>query len=325
MPSRGRYEGQGLPVNDTIKNMRPWQRREREEQIRAIALAQLTAPREGFDPFVYIDELELLSPARRRTVENLEATIMLCLGARLRPTRTKQLLGFLREKREENGELAQFTEFDAFLKEAIGSDVLVAHDFAPSVFASMDHDAIWNDLRGTVARLSDLGPGVFLNSGTLLGVTRDKALIAHDDDIDLAFVMKAQDAAGAAREWIELRGKLISMGLFSKEHYNPKDVAILKATSAGDYMVDLFPAWVEDGRVYVYPHTCGELDVAQVLPTRPCAVTGLPVPAEPEAMLALNYGAGWQVPDPYYKFPWAQAKRKFAAFLDAVERENKQA
>ncbi|MDP5334930.1 MAG: hypothetical protein NWR54_08100 [Paracoccaceae bacterium] len=312
-------------MNDTIKNMRPWQRREREQQIRDIALEQLTKPRAGFDPYVYIDELEQLSPARRRTVENLEATIMLCMGARMRPTRTRQSLRFLRDKRAENGELHLFDAFETFLKDAIGTDVLLAHGFAPKAFGSMDHDAIWNDLRGTVARLNDLGPGVFLNSGTLLGVTRDKALIAHDDDIDLAFVMKAQDATAAAREWIALRGTLVGMGLFSQEHYNPKDIAILKVKSAGDYMVDLFPAWIEGGRVFVYPHTYGELDVAQVLPTRPCAVTGLPVPAAPEAMLALNYGPGWQVSDPYFKFPWAQAKRNFAAFLDAVEREARQA
>lgn len=310
-------------MNDSIRKMRPWQIREREQQIREIAADQLVNPGDGFDPLVHIDELNELSSSRHRSIENLEATILLCIGARIRPTRTRQLMTYLREKRAENGELHLFEAFDSHLKKAIGSEVLLGHDYAPKAFGSMDHDAIWDDLRETIAGLSDIGDGVFLNSGTLLGVTRDKALIAHDDDIDLGFLLKARNAEDAAREWVALRGVLVQKGLFSLEHYKPKDPAILKARSGGDYMVDIFPVWLEEGRVFVYPHTCGELREEQVFPTRPCMVTGLPVPAEPEAMLALNYGPGWRVPDPYFRFPWAQAKRNFADFLQAVERENR--
>jgi hypothetical protein len=42
------------------------------------------------------------------------------------------------------------------------------------------------------------------------------------------------------------------------------------------------------------------------------------MPAEPEKMLAVNYGPEWRQPDPYFKFPWSRAKVRFHNFLEAV-------
>ncbi|MGB5863990.1 MAG: hypothetical protein WBG95_06785, partial [Sulfitobacter sp.] len=83
--------------------------------------------------------------------------------------------------------------------------------------------------------------------------------------------------------------------------------------------IDLFPAWIEKDRVYVYPHTYGELHRDEVFPLKPCPVTGQAIPAEPEKMLAVNYGPSWDVPNPVFKFEWGRASKKFAKFLKQVK------
>ena len=93
------------------------------------------------------------------------------------------------------------------------------------------------------------------------------------------------------------------------------DRIILKLRGPDGVDIDLFPAWVAEGQVFVFPHTVGALSVDQVLPLRPCPVTGYPVPQDPEAMLEVNYGADWRVPDPLFKFDWPGAYQAFARFL----------
>ncbi|MCG7494696.1 hypothetical protein [Thalassobius sp. Cn5-15] len=65
-------------------------------------------------------------------------------------------------------------------------------------------------------------------------------------------------------------------------------------------------------------HNCADLTAADVLPLHTCDISGRPAPAEPEKMLAVNYDASWRESDPYLKFPWAGAARRFKTFLGAV-------
>ncbi len=83
--------------------------------------------------------------------------------------------------------------------------------------------------------------------------------------------------------------------------------------------IDVFPAWLEGDKLYVYPHTSGELGKTDLLPLAACKTTGLPIPRDAEAMLEVNYGKGWRTPDPGFRFDWTVANKKFAAFWDALE------
>ena len=94
-----------------------------------------------------------------------------------------------------------------------------------------------------------------MNSGTLLGVTRDKRLIEHDDDLDLALVLKANTAAAAAKEWNELTATLRDQGIIDLKKTNSPSV--LKLQGTGDLDIDLFPCWIEDGRIFVFPYSYG--------------------------------------------------------------------
>lgn len=247
----------------------------------------------------------------------LEATIATLVAGRVRPTRAFNLLRRLRDLRAAAGETEDFDQFEALVQASLAPLRLTHHGYGAQVFRTLDHESVWERVSAHLAALSAEGYRVFLNSGTLLGVVRDGQLIDHDDDIDLALVLRARSAAGAAREWQKLREKLTDLDLLSDQDTHAPGVYSLKP--AGQTRIDLFPAWAEGGRFFVYPHTHGALATADVLPLRVCERTGHPLPAKPDAMLSVNFGANWQVPDPFFKFPWAEANAQFAPFLEALQ------
>ena len=94
---------------------------------------------------------------------------------------------------------------------------------------------------------------------------------------------------------------------------------MLKIKLKSDIVVDLFPTWVRDDRVYVWPPTFGELEKSSLFPLRSVSIAGqdFPAPADPEKMLVLNYGSNWLIADPHFVFPWRQAREKFKIVLKA--------
>jgi len=298
---------------------RPWQRRLRVMEIRDIALAQLFHPRPEFDRDRYTKELVSLAPVPQdqMAADFLEADILLKLGAGGRPRRAQKSLYRLYKAQVAANGLPAFETFAALLREIETRGHSLEGLYFPQAFLSMNHDSIWADVRKVLGEVSAVIGPLFLNSGTLLGVVRDKSFIAHDDDVDLAVILEAEGAESAARAWQEARIKLDQAGLLAvRQGPNP---GAAKLISGGVYNIDLFPGWIEQGRVYVYPHTCGDLPDTALLPLATCDVTDLPIPADAEAMLAVNYGRGWREPDPGYAFPWTRANRRFAAFLTALE------
>ncbi len=301
------------------EGMLRWERRQRISEIHEIVRASFSRDKKGYRPVKLLNELEQVGTKRLRdTPAYLEAKVMICLGSGLRPARVRRMLNNLRRVRLERDEGAAFDAFEALMKAEMGQEVLVGHGFNPAVFGLGDNTDVWTDIDKIMLFLKENCGEAFLNSGTLLGVIRDKRLIAHDDDIDLALLLKARNAADAAVEWRALGERLHAAGML-EEGFTEGSRSIIKLKSQGAYQVDLFPCWVASGKVYVYPHTYGELTRKDVFPTQACAVSGQPVPAEPEKMLQLNYGDGWHTPDEYFSFPWQEAGRKFATFLNGLK------
>lgn len=286
----------------------------RISQIHAIAAAQLAHPAENFDVFAHLRALDAVAEDPRSLIE-LEARIMLQFAGRIRRSRTRIFMNSLRKLRIAESNRAAFDAFEAMLKGAMQSDTLAAHDFSAQGFARRDHAAIWAETRALIDQVAMLTDGVFLNSGTLLGVVRDGRLIDHDDDIDLGVLIPATTEREAGRLWRALTPALAELGEGGDRSSSRSPQVTLRAR--GGVSVDLFPAWIYRGAAFVYPHTYGALPEADVLPLGRCAVTGLHIPANPEAMLAVNYGGEWREPDPYFIFPWKRQKRKFARFLRA--------
>lgn len=288
---------------------------QRLREIRAIGMAALHEGPGGLNLWTYVGELKGLR-VRGHKIAKREAKIALLVAMRERPTQVVGSLNSLRSLCKGKGLDDRFAAFEALVMQSLGDVRLTNHSYRAENFGEMSHDPIWSHISGHLSALSDAGYEAFLNSGTLLGVIRDKRLIDHDDDIDLAVILNATTCAEAVTEWMQLRDRLREDGVLDEvATTNP---SIFKLLPVGAIQIDLFPAWFEDDRMYIYPHTFGELSRSDVLPLQACKVTQNPIPADPEKMLALNYGEGWRAPDPYFKFPWALAKKRFDEFLSGV-------
>jgi hypothetical protein len=285
---------------------------QRVAEIRLMALAEIMAKDTGINADRLYFELHDI---KRRPLSSawLEASVMLAIIRRARPARVFGWLGKLRDRCKSAQDIAQFDLFEKRLRDYLHPQILTNHRYGDATFAGMDHDSIWDTIKTHISALADEKYDVFLNSGTLLGVIRDKRLIDHDDDVDLAVMLKATTEAEAAAEWKALRGVLEDADLFDRAVQDQP--AIYKLRPAGMIEFDLFPAWVQGGKVFVYPHTHGTLDAGDVLPFKSCDVTGQPIPRDPDKMLEMNYGPGWRKPDPLFKFPWEAANANFASFL----------
>lgn len=280
------------------------------------ARQQLRSPSHRFRCWQF--EKELRPFQSDHPVMHSEALVMALLAGRKRAGRMRRTMAKLLQLRSKRGEMAAFRAFEGFLAEHAPEDALTGHNYDTVSFARQNHQEVWNHLSFLIKQLQPLSDGVFLNSGTLLGAVREGRLLDHDDDADLAFFLKSERPEDAAQEWRELQLKLFEIGLARIEDQIPGPGRIIKLVSCGSFEVDLFPAWKRNGKVFVYPHTFGKLTEAQVLPLQTCAATGLPLPAEPEAMLAVNYGAAWREPNPYFAFDWSRANRNFRRFLGAL-------
>ncbi len=209
-------------------------------------------------------------------------------------------------------------EFNAFfdsLSTAIHPFSIGPHGFQKAL-ASRPQQPVWAAIGELETTVNALGGQCFINSGTLLGAIRDGQLIAHDDDVDLAVILKGDSLAAVVAEWRRMKDALRHMGLLSRK-FEEKMGTHAKIGHAGGASVDLFPAWILQDRVYVWPHTCGDLPAASVLPLRELAIEGVVVhvPSEPERMLVCNYGPGWNSRDPGFRFDWPQARQRFADFI----------
>ncbi|NDY90969.1 hypothetical protein [Ideonella livida] len=161
-------------------------------------------------------------------------------------------------------------------------------------------------------KVATLGWPVIVNSGTLLGLVREGRLLAHDDDIDLAVLLPAGSAAEVRRRRAEFTQALESAGLSISER--PAHWKVMRL----GIPFDIFPGWVDQaGQVHIYPYCGGQLPATALLPLveREFRGVALPLPAQPEALLAVNYGEGWRQPDPTFRFDWAASRRTFKDLL----------
>lgn len=287
----------------------------RISEIRAIAVYALFFEEADFPAFRYFAELKNLSSSRMRG-EWLEARIATCVAGRIRPAIVVRTIKLLRNYRESRNEMHRFEAFEDLLKSGLKDLRLTNHSYNQRTFGDIDHSPIWECIGEHIGFLTKQGYQVFLNSGTLLGVVRDGRLIDHDDDIDLAIILRANSVETAISEWKELRAALKAEGRLDEEQMDGN--AIFKLTGATDVNFDLFPSWFEEDSFFVYPHSYGDLTRQDVLPLSACPHSGYMIPSDPAKMLANNYGAGWEMSDPYFKFPWNAARRKFKRFLAGV-------
>jgi hypothetical protein len=155
------------------------------------------------------------------------------------------------------------------------------------------------------------GAEPLLNSGTLLGYVRDGGPIPHDDDLDLAVVLRGDTPQEAAAAWRDF-----ATGI-ARSYPVTRKGAFFSVHLRCGYEIDVFPAWIDGSRLHVYPYCWGAVAARDVVPMQWRAVHGaeLPFPIHPERLLEVNYGPNWKTPDPYWRFDYRTARKQFGGVL----------
>jgi len=195
--------------------------------------------------------------------------------------------------------------------------VLTSHGYTVSLNNSEKEGLIGN-LDGFVSDFREIGYEIFVNSGTLLGAVREGDFIPHDDDVDFAIVLKSTSKEDVVQEIWNLENTLRSKGLIRGFPIGHKDgICHWKLKYVNSTSVDLFPCWIEDNKVYVWPYCFGMLDKEALLPMNTVSISGneFPAPRLSEEFLKMNYGDNWAIPDPLFKFNWKKSASEFREYL----------
>lgn len=160
--------------------------------------------------------------------------------------------------------------------------------------------------RRLVEDLQADGHDVYIVGGTLLGIVRDGALMAHDDDVDLAFYCRAENPIDVGLASYEMERALLKRGHTVVRHSLAHlEIEFFNEDGEPDHYVDIFTGFFHEG-LYCQPFALRgpEVVASDLVPVRSYEVDGveLPGPPNPQAWLNYAYGSSWRVPDPTFKF-----------------------
>lgn len=156
---------------------------------------------------------------------------------------------------------------------------------------------------------NEFGVDAFVSSGTLLGFVRQGEFLGHDDDLDTCYISKESSPASIVQERNAIKAFLNTKGY----RVTDSNVAHLWVHTGDNIMFDLFTGWIENNRCMMNPLPLPGVDVTDVLPLKTLESHGYQImmPANPEALMELNYGNSWKVPDPLWKFDWSHARKLY--------------
>ncbi len=239
-----------------------------------------------------------------------KALIHLYCLFRVNHRRAHKLLGLWSDNETERGEAEAAQAFQKHLLGVTSPLALGRHGYNPS-FQNLDLDKVEAELHALMSDLEQLDVRPFLNSGTLLGYFRDGRPIPHDDDFDLGILVKGDTEDDAAKNW-----RRFVAAVSGKFNIIDKGSFVAMTLSDG-VQVDLFPSWIIDTNVFVHPYCWADVTKDALLPMERINVRGrhFPIPANPDAVLTVNYGPNWRVPDPFWRFDYRKSEQRFRQAL----------
>jgi len=175
-------------------------------------------------------------------------------------------------------------------------------------FAATDQATRTAILSGTARILADLrehgGVEAVLNYGCLLGAVREGRMLGHDCDADLTYLSTKTHPLDVTLESYALERVMVARGWTTVRMSGGDFKVLLTLEDKRVVHVDVFASFTVGGTFYQLGNRSGTLDPSVVAPAGTLELEGveLPVPRDPEAMLAFVYGPGWKVPDPAFKF-----------------------
>ncbi|HET7531749.1 MAG TPA: methyltransferase domain-containing protein [Nocardioidaceae bacterium] len=183
-------------------------------------------------------------------------------------------------------------------------------------FATTDRAAIeayLDQVESVLAMLRDeCGVPAFLSFGSLLGAVREGRLIQHDVDVDIGYLSAFSNPADVMIEGFRIERALKSHGIAVTRNNGGFMAMGLKQPDGTSRNLDIFTAFLFEGRLYQVNDVDTEADESAVLPLGTISFEGrqMPVPAQPEVFLASAYGPDWRVPNPAFSFERPRRQRR---------------
>ena len=151
----------------------------------------------------------------------------------------------------------------------------------------------------------DLGRPLFLLYGTLLGYQREGDVISGDDDFDVGYVSDKTDPVAVKEEAKEIVVELIRAGFTVSLNRRGRmfRVQLSHHEPYGSH-VDVHQVWFQDGNVWIHNDLAMPSSREDFLPVVDGTLRGVTVsvPRRPEHFLNGNYGPGWTMPDPGFRY-----------------------
>lgn len=168
----------------------------------------------------------------------------------------------------------------------------------------------------------------FVTSGTLLGVWRDGDFIAYDDDFDMAYVSNFSAQEEVALERVAITQFFEDDAQFQLDSREGTKFWVDVNFEGVEFGFDLFTGF-RVGRFFnVFPLKPNTIPIDAILPTKIVNFLErkVPVPQDPEMLLAINYGQGWRTPDPTFRFNYGAHRKAFLHLLenDLASKKKKQ-
>jgi hypothetical protein len=172
----------------------------------------------------------------------------------------------------------------------------------------------------------ECGIRAWLAFGSLLGAVRSGGVIAHDSDIDLAYLSDRPTPAAMAVELFAARRALVRHG-FRVINKTGSFVTVRFTSPDGSAAsIDLYTCFYLDGYLYETATVRARVPRDAIEPLGRMEFEGvpLPVPARPETLLEASYGPGWRVPDPSFRHrPGAEVADRFDDWFGTVMRNRR--
>jgi len=149
------------------------------------------------------------------------------------------------------------------------------------------------DLKSFEQEMINLKLPIYLIYGTLLGALREKDFIAHDTDIDIAYLSSCKNKEDVRIERQELIKYFTEHNMMRS---NLPTIGIKTKYGASEDMFDLWASWIEEDKYYLIPQING-LNKEILLPFKTLNFKGTNflIPNKSEELLDIVY-FDWKTP-----------------------------